>query len=345
LAYPYWSYLVIIGLGAALLIVVSIFFARASVREGEQNWVYRLRSLVTRRGLGERRRRPRHVWRNPVAWREAVTRATSHGRSLVRTVFIIAGLAVAGWCLFIYLSNPAATGAALKMWLPRLVFAELAIILLLGCNAAAGAMTREREADSLDLLLCTPLSSRYVVRGKLRGLVSFLVPMLAVPAVTLLMFALIDLGRPVTRRLVQPETPFLLAGVMLLFAAVVCIIGVQVSLKARKTVQAMIHALGLVLMGGLLLSGCGQYLCQDEALGSFASAFTPYTAVMVPLDPVSSMGVPQQYWTAPMAHRLRTFMVAGSIAAIMAYFLVAVSLYRSIIRNYDMTIRKQSAEG
>lgn len=345
LAYPHLAYQLITLLAAGVMITVSIFFARASAWEGELNWFWRVKGLLTREPLGQRRRRPRHVWKNPVAWREAVTRAAASGRSVVRGGFVLAGLVAAGWCLVEYLLNPAQVGPIVRPWLARLVFAELAIILLMAGSAAAGAITREREANSLDLLLVTPLSSRYVIRGKLRGLVSFLAPMLAVPAITLLIFAAVDLSRTPMARLVQPETPFFLAPIMLLFAAVVCILGVQVSLRARKTVQAMIHALGLVLLGGLLLSGCGHYLCQNETLGSFASAFTPLTAVMVPLDPASAMGVAGQQWTAAMTSRVRVFSAAGSTVAIAAYALLAVSLYRSIIRNYDMTIRKQSAGG
>lgn len=345
LAYPYFGYQVVTLLAAAVLVAISIFFARGATWEGELRWWWRVRALLVRQLPGERRRQPRHVWKNPVAWREAVTRATASGRTLVRTAFVLAGLVAGGWLFYLYLTSPATNAASVRVWLARLIFGELAIILLMACNAAAAAITRERESNSLDLLICTPLSSRYVVRGKLRGLVSFLAPMLAVPTITLLAFAAADLRQGPVGRIVQPETPFFLAAIMLLFAAVVCILGVQVSLKARKTVQAMIHALGLVLLGGVLLSGCGEYLCQEEGLGSFAASFTPYTAVMVPLNPGRVTGVDVQAWTPPMIGRIRAYVVVGGVMAIAAYTLLLWALYRSIIHNYDMTIRKQSAEG
>ena len=58
---------------------------------------------------------------------------------------------------------------------------EFAVILLIVTNAAASTVTREKEDGTLDLLLSTPITSRYYIWGKLRGLVSFVLPLVAVP--------------------------------------------------------------------------------------------------------------------------------------------------------------------
>jgi ABC-type Na+ efflux pump permease subunit len=55
------------------------------------------------------------------------------------------------------------------------------VILLIVTNAAASTVTREKEDGSLDLLLTTPITSRYYIWGKLRGLVSYVLPLVAVP--------------------------------------------------------------------------------------------------------------------------------------------------------------------
>jgi ABC-type Na+ efflux pump permease subunit len=68
------------------------------------------------------------------------------------------------------------------------VIVEFAVILLIVTNAAASTVTREKEDGSLDLLLTTPITSRYYVWGKLRGLVSFVIPLIAVPVLSVLMF-------------------------------------------------------------------------------------------------------------------------------------------------------------
>ena len=68
-----------------------------------------------------------------------------------------------------------------RQWLLGAVILEFAVILLIVTNAAASTVTREKEDGTLDLLLSTPITSRYYIWGKLRGLVSFVLPLVAVP--------------------------------------------------------------------------------------------------------------------------------------------------------------------
>src|SRR5438045_4534179 len=72
---------------------------------------------------------------------------------------------------------------------------EFAVILLIVTNAAASTVTREKEDGSLDLLLTTPITSRYYIWGKLRGLVSFVLPLVAVPVFSVLLFVFYDIMR------------------------------------------------------------------------------------------------------------------------------------------------------
>ena len=69
------------------------------------------------------------------------------------------------------------------------------MILLIMSNAAASAVTREKEDGTLDLLLSTPITSRYYIWGKLRGLVAFVLPLVAVPVISCLLFIAHDLLR------------------------------------------------------------------------------------------------------------------------------------------------------
>ena len=73
---------------------------------------------------------------------------------------------------------------------------EFAIILLIVTNAAASTVTREKEDGTLDLLLSSPITSRYYIWGKLRGLVSFVLPLVAVPVASVLMFVIYDVVAP-----------------------------------------------------------------------------------------------------------------------------------------------------
>src|SRR3954452_2200096 len=82
-----------------------------------------------------------------------------------------------------------------RKYLLGLSVVEFAVILLIVTNAAASTVTREKEDGTLDLLLSSPITSRYYIWGKLRGLVSFVLPLVAVPAASALMFVIYDLFR------------------------------------------------------------------------------------------------------------------------------------------------------
>src|SRR5262249_3204276 len=68
------------------------------------------------------------------------------------------------------------------------VIVEFGVILLIVTNAAASTVTREKEDGTLDLLLTTPITSRYYIWGKLRGLVSYVLPLVAVPVASAIIF-------------------------------------------------------------------------------------------------------------------------------------------------------------
>ena len=87
------------------------------------------------------------------------------------------------------------SAAQVRNFLLGAVIVEFAVILLIVTNAAASTVTREKEDGTLDLLLTTPITSRYYIWGKLRGLVSFVLPLVAVPVVSVLMFIVYDIVR------------------------------------------------------------------------------------------------------------------------------------------------------
>ena len=147
-------------------------------------------------GGGGRRHAPRRVWTNPVAWAEAHTRGNRLGNIVARWVYAILGLAIAFVILVMYHYQklPAITmsrgGKVLTQYevllaiLQTMLIIEVAAVVLVALFMSAGAVSREREDGTLDLLLTTPITPRQYVWGKLRGLVSFLVLLLAVPILT-----------------------------------------------------------------------------------------------------------------------------------------------------------------
>ena len=71
-----------------------------------------------------------------------------------------------------------------------LVGAEVTIVVLAALNMSATAVSREREDGTLDLILTTPIQPGPYIAGKLRGLVTYLLPMLLVPVVTMILLAI-----------------------------------------------------------------------------------------------------------------------------------------------------------
>src|SRR4029450_6700772 len=122
-----------------------------------------------------------------------------------------------------------------RQFLLGAVIVEFAVILLIVTNAAASTVTREKEDGSLDLLLTTPITSRYYIWGKLRGLVSYVLPLVAVPVASAIIFILYDVvrfagsGDPAGQWIVFPEAVLILPGLLIIVAAFASILGMQMS--------------------------------------------------------------------------------------------------------------------
>lgn len=351
LAYPHVSYGVMTLIAALLMIIFSMCFVRRGAKEGEITWSTRFVERFSRkaRETDTRRRKPRRVWSNPVAWREANTRASAGGSSMMRWATIAGGV-IASLILLMYLvkappvlnedgsSVPFGPLHARKflMWL---VLVEFIIILLVATNASATSMTKERESNSMDIMLSTPLTSKYIVWGKLRGLMSFTIPMLVVPIISLLVFVIYDvvmIGRS-TQAVLNFEAVFELAVLMVVFTALACVIGLQISLKSKKTVRAVLVSVTMMSLICGLLYVVGDAIVKNAGnVGAFFAPGTPFTAVKV-------LTYPDIYNLGPHDGSTRLLVLIGTGLTFLAYGLVVGAVYKSLIRNFDMTVRKQTA--
>jgi hypothetical protein len=64
---------------------------------------------------------------------------------------------------------------------------------------------------------------------------------------------------------------------------------------------------------------------------------TPVTACFIAIDPLTAVGA-----GTPLA-TLRIVAFVASICSAGVYFLIGISMHRSMVRNFDMIIRKQTA--
>jgi ABC-type transport system involved in multi-copper enzyme maturation permease subunit len=381
---------------------------------------------------GERRRKPRNVWQNPIAWREAKTKASAFRASILRYGFITLGLigaAVLVWMYslksnvnnqlagYSYVDNTVfirgkgggtfniAEGTSIQLndkpideakrnqilagnyevkgfqlnkshgrdtmislylkdiphqlsaqrarnFLLGASILEFAVILLIVTNAAASTVTREKEDGSLDLLLTTPITSRYYVWGKLRGLVAFVTPLIAVPVLSALMFIVYDLWRLMTTNdasfqwIVFPEAILILPGTLIIVAAFASILGMQMSLRCRTTVRAVMSSVAIMLGICGAMGWCGlEFLQSRGADGTFSlilSSFSPFTVMTVLIDPVSYGGRLFETGNPDDISSGRVVLFIFSWVATGAYAAIVWQMYKSMVKNFDMTIRKQS---
>lgn len=343
LSKPYNVYMVGTLVFSLLLVSVSTLAVRRGVHEGETTRLGRLleRLKLSRGASDERRRRPRNVWKNPVAWREAVTRASAASQSLMRYVFVIGGLVAAIILLLCYINRwDGFTATDARDWLSAIVLIEFVTMLLLATNTAATAMTREREANTMELLLATPLTSQYIVFGKLRGLVSFTVPLIVVPWISVSLFVVYDLLAGSARPVVYPEAWLELPALMLVYSAFACMLGLQTSLKSKRTVQAVVTSVGILVVVGFGIGMCGFLFTSNAAdtVGPIAAPFTMVVAIATVINPDLTM----KTTNASTLAAARPLVFVGAIAAILTYGLVVHRMYKNLVTNFDMTIRKQS---
>jgi ABC-type Na+ efflux pump permease subunit len=231
---------------------------------------------------------------------------------------------------------------------------ELAVILLIVTNAAASTVTREKEDGTLDLLLSTPITSRYYIWGKLRGLVSFVLPLIAVPVASVILFIVYDVFRRFSNPddstfqwIVFPEAILAMPSMLIIVAAFAAILGMQMSLRCRTTVMAVMLSVGIVVGLCAALGWCGYELLQGSggsSIGVVAGAFSPFTLLTMLIDPylferAFGLGIGAD---ADQTGTSRIVAFIFAFVAVAAYTAVVWSMYKSMVKNFDMTIRKQS---
>ncbi len=121
----------------------------------------------------------REVWKNPVAWREAVTRAHGNLSQHIGRVYVLLGILL----IIVFLAYDVATNAqtcvaiAVSAW----TWGVLATAILATASGAG-----EQRARSLDLLKVTSLGPRGVIIGKLLAVGIVAAPALVTAIVLLL---------------------------------------------------------------------------------------------------------------------------------------------------------------
>jgi ABC-type transport system involved in multi-copper enzyme maturation permease subunit len=240
---------------------------------------------------------------------------------------------------------------AARQWLLGAVILEFSVILLIVTNAAASTVTREKEDGTLDLLLSTPITSRYYIWGKLRGLVSFVLPLVAVPVLSVFFFVIADVLKMIfgggsaqsVEWVVFPEAVLIMPGTLIIVAAFASILGMQMSLRCRTTVLAVMSSIGIVVGACFGLGFCGYSAASSssiDVMGLVFGSFSPFTLMTVLIDPWRFATDIYRDPGNDLRNRLVTFVFGWG--AVAAYAGIVWAMYKSMVKNFDMTIRKQS---
>jgi ABC-type transport system involved in multi-copper enzyme maturation permease subunit len=224
----------------------------------------------------------RALW-NPIVAKEYRSRMRTWRSPVTMTIFIllVGGL---GWAIFSAMASASRyTGSSsvnqygpqLFMWL---IIFEVVLLAFITPALTAGAISGERERQTIDLLFVTPLRPFAIIWGKLLASMSFviLLLMLSVP-----IFSLVFLLGGI--ELDQMIYAFIVVGVSALTFGLV---GIAFSSLFRRTLAATVAAYGaaFVLMVGTLVYGLLFPIEIDASAGSVPAP--PAVTMLSPILPL-----------------------------------------------------------
>ncbi len=199
----------------------------------------------------------RHVWDQPVIWREICTRAYGRKMILIKAAYVVMAGFLALWA---FESNESSAMVLGMISREGAAFVILTFVgLLLVTAQSVTALTSERDAQTLELLLVTDITAKEFIFGKLGGVLYNVKEVLLVP---LLFLAVSTIRGQIT----SEHFAYLLIGLFTL-AAFCAMLGLHAALTYDISRQAILHCLGTVffLFAGVFLS----MVLIVEARGSF----------------------------------------------------------------------------
>ncbi|MBS0197945.1 MAG: hypothetical protein JSR77_14410 [Planctomycetes bacterium] len=305
-----------------------------------------------------RHRAPRHVWHNPIAWREAASRNSQPSKIIARWIFIASGFLGGAGVVWAYHTHIIQSAGDFQFVLLSVLLIELIGISVVGINTAASAISKEREDGTLDLILTTPITARAYLMGKLRGLIAYLLPLLSVPLGTLAMACLYVIvggfGRddaatalevtktvnsvPAQLPLLLPEAALLAPFVVIPFIAFCIMVGLQWSLKSRGILGSVVGTVGVVGAIAGVVGLCGWSASPSlPGLGPVLGCLSPVSFLLLVLDPGERLG---QTLNSFGLSGSRLTLALGSLVCLAVHAGICYGILNNMVRTFDMTVRK-----
>ncbi|HQU45057.1 MAG: hypothetical protein B7Z73_06120 [Planctomycetia bacterium 21-64-5] len=209
----------------------------------------------------------REVWDNPILWREVCTWAYGRKMLIVRLAYIVLFVVAMG-ALYSLLHQP---GRAERGDLAAVVVPFLVLSLVLLNAQSVTALTSERDARALDLLLVTDLTPQEFMSGKLGGIFYNTKEMVVLP---LVLCGYLWFGDAI---LLENVTYLSLGWLVLCFFA--AMLGVHVGMTYASSRGAIAVSLGTVFFLFVGVAVCMRIMVAFS--GSFQVQLQPFLAFMV----------------------------------------------------------------
>jgi len=215
-------------------------------------------------------------------------------------------------------------------------------------------VSREREDGTLDIILTTPIEPGPYLYGKLRGLITYLLPMLLAPTITMALAALYVFANGFGRQggvmvadsvgtatmqvpVVLVEGALALPLVLFAFTAFCVMVGLQWSIKTRGTIGSVIAAVGVVIVVAGVIGLCGMSTGGTTfgQFGAVANALGPVNLVLAIVNPAMMI-------EGSISNRVATAVsiLIGAAIAAAAYGMIVYGMHSNMKRTFMMTVRK-----
>jgi ABC-type Na+ efflux pump permease subunit len=213
------------------------------------------------------RSRTRHVWDNPILWREVRTWAYGRKILIIRLAYLVLFALAAGSLFWMSGQGPEVLQSRGAFALVPLLFLSLVLV-----NAqAVTALTNERDAKALDILLATDISPKEFVFGKLGGALYNTKEMILLP--------MLLCAYPCFAGVLSFENlVFLLGGLAMLYVFAAAL-GIHAGMVYENSRGAIATSLGTVFFLFLGVATCMRMMVAFS--GSFQVQLLPFSALFL----------------------------------------------------------------
>jgi ABC-type Na+ efflux pump permease subunit len=300
------------------------------------------------------RRVHRHVWNQPVIWREMRTRAYGRRMIWIKLAYMLLTclIAAAAWQKSL---SPDAAGLVLGMVSgPAFALLGVGILSLLLANAqAVTSITNERDGKTLEILLVTDLRPHEFMLGKIGGALWNAREMLILPLVMTAAFCAAGVIPALTlENAVYTAAAF---TVLTLFAVA---LGLHAGLSYENSRQAIAHSLGTMFF---LCVGIFVFmLLLVEARSSFAIQLQSFIlfigfgslglySSLTWRNPSSALTLAALLLPFLTFYAITEFLLGGNLGVsfwvCMAYGFAAISMMVPAMTDFDIALGRNAPEG